>query len=473
MGVAESFRRLAGEDTSQVRLSHVPGRTHASFDDPNLVSRAGLVPVMALAERCGLADLAVEHVRIGTKCGVNAHLKIGCLVAGIAAGADSIDDMDALRHGAMGELVRRDPGAIDAGIVPALVHLGQRASAAEGAPGVPGWAERHAPLLPGSDVLAFLDMDSAQERVYGHAKQGAAFGHTKIAGKTLLVRGLNALAVVISTPLAAPVIAATRLRGGSANSARGAASLAAEAISTARQAGCTGQIVFRIDSAYHSAAVLGAIRRAGAYFSVTVPQRRDIRAVIAAIPEDAWIPITYPRAIWDKDQKRLISDAEVAEVPYTAFALKKKGQAITARLMVRRVKDLNRKAPAGQGELFTGWRCHALFTDCPFEMVQAEARHRDHAIIEQVFADCNDGPLAHLPSGSFPPTRPGSPALPSAITCSPPPPPWPARPAPRPRDHHPQPSGQRRRPDRPSRPRPHHYPPARRLAPPDRLRSTS
>ena len=385
-----------------MRLSHVPGRTHASFDDPNLVSRAGLVPVMALAERCGLADLAAEHVRIAAPCGVNAHLKTACLVAGMAAGADSIDDMDVLRHGAMGELFGgiRAPSTLGSflrsftwGNVLQLQKV-HREFLAE--------LSRHAPLLPGADVLAFLDMDSTQERVYGHAKQGAAFGHTKIAGKTLLVRGLNALAVVISTPLAAPVIAATRLRGGSANSARGAASLAAEAISTARRAGCTGQIVFRVNSAYHNAAVLGAIRRAGACFSVTVPQRRDIRAAIAAIPEDAWIPVTYPRAIWDEAQKRLISDAEVAEVPYTAFALKKKGHAITARLIVRRVKDLNRKAPAGQDELFTSWRYHALFTDSPFGMIQAESQHRDHAIVEQVFADCNDGPLAHLPSGSFP-----------------------------------------------------------------------
>ena len=385
-----------------MRLSHVPERTHASFDDPNLVSRAGLVPVMALAQRCGLADLAAEHVRIAAACGVNGHLKAGCLVAGMAAGADSIDDMDVLRHGAMAGLFGgvRAPSTLGSflrsftwGNVLQLQKV-HREFLAELA--------RRAPLLPGADVLAFLDMDSAQKRIYGHAKQGAAFGHTKIGGKTLLVRGLNALAVVISTPLSAPVIAATRLRGGSANSARGAASLAAEAISTARQGGCTGQIVFRIDSAYHSAAVLGAIRRAGACFSVTVPLRRDIRAAIAAIPGDAWVPITYPRAIWDENQKRLISDAEVAEVPYTAFALKKKGQAITARLIVRRVKDLNHQAPAGQGELFTSWRYHALFTDSPFEMIQAEAHHRDHAIIEQVFADWNDGPLAHLPSGSFP-----------------------------------------------------------------------
>ena len=74
-------------------------------------------------------------------------------------------------------------------------------------------------------MLAFVDIDSMQKRVYGHAKQGAKFGHTKIQGKSLLVRGLNALAAVISTPIAAPVIAATRLRGGNAASARGAAGL--------------------------------------------------------------------------------------------------------------------------------------------------------------------------------------------------------------------------------------------------------
>ena len=87
-----------------MRLSHDPGKTHASFDDPNLVSRAGLVPVMALAERAGLAALVREHVSVGGPCGVNAELKVPCLVAGMAAGADSIDDMDVLRHGAMPDL---------------------------------------------------------------------------------------------------------------------------------------------------------------------------------------------------------------------------------------------------------------------------------------------------------------------------------------------------------------------------------
>jgi hypothetical protein len=80
-----------------VRLLHGVARTHASFDDPNLVSHSGLVPVMALAQRAGLADLVAEHVRPGGECGVNAYLKVPCLVAGMAAGADSIDDMGAPR----------------------------------------------------------------------------------------------------------------------------------------------------------------------------------------------------------------------------------------------------------------------------------------------------------------------------------------------------------------------------------------
>src|SRR5215470_8153382 len=104
MGVADATCRRAGKGTSQVQLSHDHARTHASFDDPNLVSRAGLIPVMALAQRCGLADLAAGHVKITSRTGVNADLKIPCLVAGMAAGADSIDDMDLLRHGAMAEL---------------------------------------------------------------------------------------------------------------------------------------------------------------------------------------------------------------------------------------------------------------------------------------------------------------------------------------------------------------------------------
>ena len=384
-----------------MRLLHVLARTHASFDDPNLVSRAGLVPVMALAQRAGLDNLVRRHVTVAGPCGVNADLKAGCLVAGMAAGADSIDDMDLLRHGAMPDLFGgiRAPSTLGShlrsyswGNVRQLEKVNRELLAELAC---------RAPLLPGKDTVAFVDIDAMQKRVYGHRKQGAAFGHTKIQGKSLLVRGLNALAATICTPLAAPVIAATRLRGGNANSARGAASFAAEAIGAARAAGCAGLLIVRADSAYYSAAFCGAVRRAGARFSVTVTMDPKIRAAIAAIGEDAWTAIRYPRAIWDDQLRCWVSDAQVAEVPYTAFAAKK-GKAITARLIIRRVRDLNTKAAAGQDELFPAWRHHAIFTDSPFELIQAEGQHRDHAIIEQVFADWSDGPLAHLPSGSFP-----------------------------------------------------------------------
>ena len=383
-----------------MRLLHGLAKTHASFDDPNLVSHAGLVPVMALAERAGLGDLVAGLVRPGGACGVNADLKVPCLVAGMAAGADSIEDMGLLRHGAMPALFGgvRAPSTLGShlrcytwGNVSQLEKAGREF--------LVNLAGR-APLLPGAGTLAFIDVDSMQKRVYGHRKQGARFGHTKIQGKSLLVRGLNALAAVVSTPIAAPVIAATRLRGGNAASARGAASLAAQAIGTARACGCTGTIIVRLDSAFYNAAVIGAVRRGGARFSVTVPVNSSIRAAIAAIGEDTWTPIRYPRAIWDDQLGAWVSDAEVAEVQYTAFA-SKKGQAVTARLIVRRVRDLNKQAADGQGELFPAWRHHAVFSDSPFELVQAEGQHRDHAVVEQVFADVTSGPLAHMPSGVF------------------------------------------------------------------------
>ena len=384
-----------------MRLLHGLGKIHATFDDPNLVSRAGLIPVMALAQRAGLGALAGEYVRIARRCGVNAQVKVPCLVAGMVAGADSIDDLDVLRHGALPQLFGgvRAPSTLGSFLRSFtwghVLQLGKvsRVLLAELA--------RRAPLLPGAEVLAFIDIDSMQKRIYGHRKQGAAFGHTKIQGKSLLVRGLNALAATISTPLGAPVIAATRLRGGNASSARGAASMATEAVATARLAGCTGVIVVRMDSAFYGAPAVWAIRDAGAYFSVTVRIDRKVAAAIAAIGDDAWTPIKYPRAQWDDHLGCWVSDAQVAEVAYTAFT-RRNGQAITARLIVRRVRDLNRHAAEGQDELFPLWRYHAVFTDSPFVMLQAEEHHRDHAQVEQVFADLADGPLAHLPSGVFP-----------------------------------------------------------------------
>ena len=87
-----------------MRLSHSAAATTAQFDDSNLVSSAGLVPVMRLAQDCDLSGLVAEHLSVPAPLGANTPFKIGCVVAGMVAGADSIDDLDLLRHGGMGEL---------------------------------------------------------------------------------------------------------------------------------------------------------------------------------------------------------------------------------------------------------------------------------------------------------------------------------------------------------------------------------
>jgi hypothetical protein len=383
-----------------VRLSHSPGKTRAVFDDPNLLTHAGLAPLMALADRAGLPGL-LAGVRPAGPCGVSAATKVACLLGGMAAGADSIDGMDLLRDGAMQTLFSgvRAPSTLGShlrsytwGNVRQLdkAHRGLLAAlAGDGR------------LLPGRETLAFIDIDSTQKRVYGYQKEGAAFGHAKIAGKSLLVKGLNALISVISTPLSAPVTGPVRLRGGNAGSARGAAGLAAEAIGAARECGCTGKILVRMDSAYYNSAVIAAIRRHEAYFSVTVPMNTSIQAAIAGISEDAWTGIAYPQALWDDQLDCWVSDAEVAETEYAAFTSKPRKQQVTARLIVRRVRAKNEKAAQGTDELFPAWRYHAVLTDSPFELIQAEGQHRDHAIIEQVNADLYAGALARLPSGVF------------------------------------------------------------------------
>ena len=122
-----------------------------------------------------------------------------------------------------------------------------------------------------------------------------------------------------------------------------------------------------MDSACYAARVIAAIGRVGARFSVTVPMDPKVKAAIAAIPGDAWTAIKYSRTIWDDQLRAWISDAEVAEAEYTAFT-SNKGHAVTARLIVRRVRDVNKQAAAGQDELLPVFRYHAVFTDSPFEL---------------------------------------------------------------------------------------------------------
>jgi len=194
--------------------------------------------------------------------GVNAHLKVPAMVAGMVAGADSIEDMDLLRHGGMDRLFGgvRAPSTLGT-FLRAFTFGHVRQLDAVAATMLERLAGR-TPLLPAAETIAFVDIDDTIRATYGYAKQGAGYGYSK-------VKGINALLATISTPAAAPVIAATRLRKGSTNSARGAARLVADALATAARCGVGGLVILRADSAYYNHDVIAAAMRAGSRFSLT------------------------------------------------------------------------------------------------------------------------------------------------------------------------------------------------------------
>src|SRR6266487_246796 len=228
-----------------MQSSHAAAKIDIAFDDPNLIADAGLVPVVALAERVGLPGLVSDRVKI--------------------------------------------TGAANSG--------GANAAA---------------------KVMALLDVDSTHRQVYGYAKQGAAVGRLK-GTKTL-----HPLLATISMPIARPVIAGIRLRRGKSADVRGAAVLVAEALATARTAGCTGVIVVRGDSKFYTAEVAAAAARSGAFVSITTGSNPSVDAAITTIDPKAWTAIHYPNAFVDEDTGELISDAEVAEIDYTAFGSRPK-----------------------------------------------------------------------------------------------------------------------------------------------------
>ena len=380
-----------------MQLSYTFTIGSAVFDERNLVSAAGLVPVLELAEQTGLSGLIAEHVRLPStrvrSGAVNPTGKLTSIIAGMMCGADCIDDVNVLRAGGT-------PRVFDEVYAPSTLGIFLREFTFGHANQLAAVARAHlvalaarVPLLADIEQRAFVDIDSLLRPVYGTAKQGASFGHAKIAGRALLRRGLSPQITTISTATATPVIAEARLRSGKAGSGRAAARQVKQAITTTRKCGA-GTIMVRGDSAFGTKKVIAACLEEGVEFSLSVSRNKRINAAIEAIDEDAYTPVHYPGAVTDPDTGALISDAEVAETPYTLRL--GCGRTITGRLVVRRVKDA--RYPDG---LFPVWRYHPFVTNSDLPTTEADLTHRRHAIIETTFADLIDGPLAHIPSGLF------------------------------------------------------------------------
>jgi hypothetical protein len=380
-----------------MQLSHTNSALSARFDDNNLVSAAGLIPAMALAAKTGLGDLTDEHLHLPGYFGANAGLKVTALVAGMVAGADSIDDMALLRHGGMKKLFI---GAYAPSTLGSFLrtftfgHVRQLDATA--------WRwlvrlARTAPIVAGIDDYALVDIDDTIKEVHGHHKQGSGYGYSG-------VRGLNALIGIVSTPTAAPIIIGSRLRKGATGSPRGARRFVADTLATVhrlRSATATGPVLLRADSAFYGYAVVSAPHHAGAKVSITARMDSAVKRAIGTISDDAWTTIRYTNAILDEATGKWVSVAEVAEVPFTAFVGRKKTEHIQGRLVVRRIPELNPKEIQEQPTLFDTHRFHAFFTTSDLDTVTADKTHRGHAIIEQINADLKDSALAHLPSGNF------------------------------------------------------------------------
>jgi hypothetical protein len=180
--------------------------------------------LLELAEQTGLPQIIAEKVSIKEpriKSGsANPVPKLLGVVAGMCAGADSIGDLDVLRCGGM-------PILFDGVYAPSTLGTLLREFSFGHARQLESVLREHlvalagrTELLAGIDQQAFIDIDSLLRPVYGHAKQGASYGHTKIAGKQVLRKGLSPLATTISTSAAAPVIAGIRLRAGKTGSGK-------------------------------------------------------------------------------------------------------------------------------------------------------------------------------------------------------------------------------------------------------------
>ena len=159
-----------------MQLCHTSAATSAVFDDPNLVSSAGLVPVLALARTAGLQELAQTHLSVPTDKGANAGLKVTSLVAGMVAGADSIDEMAPLRHGGMGKVFANAYAPSTLGSFLRSFTFGHvRQLDAVASRFLTGLATR-TPLIASSADLGervMIDIDDTIIEVHGYAEQGS------------------------------------------------------------------------------------------------------------------------------------------------------------------------------------------------------------------------------------------------------------------------------------------------------------
>ena len=336
------------------------------FDDQRAVSDAGVTLVATLAQRLGIEALAGDLVRLrpDRPGAANVGRKVMAVIFAMVLGADSIDDTGVLRAGRTGRLL--------GGWIPAPSTLGtflraftfghvRQLDALLGRTLERAW---HAGAGPGDGRLV-VDVDSFVGEVHGYAKQGAAYGYTKLFGYHPI------LATRADTREALHI----RLRKGSANTQKGMLRFCQELVARVDRAGARGEKLLRADSGFWNTKVFEYLQKMGWQYSIGVRNIPAVQAAVATIDEASWQNIAYPQG----------GQAQIAETTYGG-----------RRLIVRRTRLIG-----AQAELWPDWRHFAFLTNRTQDITIVEAEHRDHAVVEQVIADLKDQALAHFPSGDY------------------------------------------------------------------------
>lgn len=339
-------------------------RVDVRADDENGVSGAGLLVAATLGQRLGLPELLRERVTVPGSLGAHPDAKCLTVIHSLLAGADCIDDVDALRAGSTGAVLGHRvaaPSTVGSFLrVFGFNHARQLDAISREllARAVTAGAHR------GIAQSVTVDIDSTLCETYGLDKDGAR--EVMRTGR----RGYHPLLAVVA---GSGDVAHARLRRGRSNDATAAPVFITETISRLRGAGAIGEVVLRADSGFYMHGVVAACRAADVRFSVTARMIGRLRGAIEAIPEQAWTPIDY-----------FLPGAGVAEISWTPFTQDEHGHdrtdAVPVRLIVRRTPPTVALARnRGQDPLFPIFDYHPLITDRPGPMIEIEADHLRHA----------------------------------------------------------------------------------------------
>lgn len=232
-----------------------------------------------------------------------------------------------------------------------------------------------------------IDPDATLVDTYGPNKEGSTFTY----------RGEVGLSPLIGVCGETGDVLALRARGGNAHPGRANAGFVRECVAAIPAAvRATKNLWVRIDSAGYQHDVFAACEALGAVFSITAPQRSNVRAAVLALatnPATVWVPALNAEGA---------KGSEIAETAIEIGSTNKNRRVL--RLIVRR-----QRTSTGDQLSFDdldGWRFHAIVTNlpalfAPAEMVEAHHRLRGGIPEDTIRQLKEDFGLIHAPVQNF------------------------------------------------------------------------